>query len=90
MGRCDLRIVRRRARREPPGADHGAAGAADYFALLKPRVMSLVLFTALVGLIAAPGYIHPVIAVAALLCVLRGVPVIAQGFQHLRRGEVRA
>jgi protoheme IX farnesyltransferase len=50
----------------------GAAGAADYFALLKPRVMSLVLFTALVGLIAAPGHIHPVIAVAALLCVAVG------------------
>lgn len=44
----------------------------DFFALMKPRVMSLVLFTALVGLVAAPGSIHPVIAFAALLCTAVG------------------
>ena len=49
-----------------------AAGARDYFALLKPRVMSLVLFTGLVGLVVAPGTIHPVIAAAALLCIAIG------------------
>jgi len=45
---------------------------ADYFALLKPRVMSLVVFTALVGLVAAPGSMHPVLAIAALACIAVG------------------
>ena len=48
------------------------AGPADYLALLKPRVMSLVVFTALCAMIVAPGAIHPVIAVAALLCIAVG------------------
>ncbi len=41
----------------------------DYFALLKPRVMSLVVFTAACGLLAAPGHIHPVIGFTAILCI---------------------
>src|SRR4249919_553313 len=41
---------------------------AEYFALMKPRVMFLVVFTALVGLVAAPGHMHPVLAIAALMC----------------------
>jgi protoheme IX farnesyltransferase len=45
---------------------------AEYFALMKPRVMFLVVFTALVGLVAAPGHVHPVLAVAALLCIAVG------------------
>ncbi|GAB4573867.1 MAG: heme o synthase [Rhodothalassiaceae bacterium] len=59
-----------------PGA--GAAAPAlpalprDYVALLKPRVMSLVLFTALIGLVAAPGRIDPVLAGAALVLVALG------------------
>ncbi len=44
----------------------------DYFALLKPRVMSLVVFTGLVGLAVAPGTIHPVLAFTALLCIAVG------------------
>ncbi|GIK79568.1 MAG: heme o synthase [Pseudorhodoplanes sp.] len=48
------------------------AGVADYFALLKPRVMSLVVFTALVGLVIAPGDVHPVIGFTALLCIAIG------------------
>ncbi len=48
------------------------ATAEDYVALLKPRVMSLVVFTALVGLMAAPGPIHPVLAFTALLCIAVG------------------
>jgi protoheme IX farnesyltransferase len=44
----------------------------DWWRLLKPRVMSLVVFTALVGLIAAPGGAHPVIALAAVLCIAVG------------------
>ncbi|RIK98685.1 MAG: protoheme IX farnesyltransferase [Proteobacteria bacterium] len=48
------------------------AGVADFFALLKPRVMSLVIFTALVGLVLAPGHMHPVLALTALLCISVG------------------
>ena len=45
---------------------------ADYIALMKPRVMFLVVFTALVGLVAAPGSMHPVLAIAALICIAAG------------------
>lgn len=44
----------------------------DYFELLKPRVMSLVIFTALVGLIVAPVSVHPMIAFASILCIAVG------------------
>jgi protoheme IX farnesyltransferase len=44
----------------------------DFFALTKPRVMSLVVFTGLCGLLAAPGSIHPVIAFTAVLCIAVG------------------
>jgi protoheme IX farnesyltransferase len=44
----------------------------DYFALTKPRVMSLVVFTGLCGLLAAPGHIHPVIGFTAVLCIAIG------------------
>jgi heme o synthase len=48
------------------------AGVGDYLALLKPRVMSPAVFTALVGLLIAPGHVHPVIALTALLCIAVG------------------
>ncbi|MGH6714990.1 MAG: heme o synthase [Bradyrhizobium sp.] len=48
------------------------ASVADYIALLKPRVMSLVIFTALVGLLMAPGHLHPVLAITALICIAVG------------------
>jgi protoheme IX farnesyltransferase len=48
------------------------AGVEDYVALLKPRVMSLVVFTTLVGLVASPTQIHPVLAAASLLCIAIG------------------
>jgi len=48
------------------------AGFGDYFALLKPRVMSLVVFTALVGLIVAPVAVHPMVALAAILFIALG------------------
>jgi protoheme IX farnesyltransferase len=48
------------------------ASVGDYLALMKPRVMSLVVFTALVGLVLAPGHVHPVIAFTALLCIAVG------------------
>ena len=48
------------------------ARASDYFALLKPRVMSLVVFTGLVGMAVAPGSLHPVLSFTALLCIAIG------------------
>ena len=48
------------------------ADVGDYIALLKPRVMSLVVFTALVGLVIAPGHVHPVLAITSLLCIAVG------------------
>ena len=42
---------------------------SDFIALLKPRVMSLVVFTGLAGILVAPGEIHPVVAVIAILCI---------------------
>jgi protoheme IX farnesyltransferase len=63
----------------PPGAEAAAAriepsiaSVGDYLALLKPRVMSLVVFTALVGLVVAPAHVHPVIGFTALLCIAVG------------------
>jgi protoheme IX farnesyltransferase len=51
----------------------GAGGdVSDYIALMKPRVMFLVVFTALVGLVSAPGALHPVLAIAALICIAAG------------------
>ena len=44
----------------------------DFYALTKPRVMSLVVFTGLCGLLAAPGTIHPVIGFTAILCIALG------------------
>lgn len=44
----------------------------DYFSLTKPRVMSLVIFTGLCGLLAAPGTINPVLGFTAILCIALG------------------
>jgi protoheme IX farnesyltransferase len=53
-------------------AEPSLAEVGDYIALMKPRVMSLVVFTALVGLAVAPGSIHPLTAFTALLCIAVG------------------
>jgi protoheme IX farnesyltransferase len=49
----------------------------DFVALTKPRVMSLVVFTALCGLLAAPGHINPVLAFTAILCIALGAGAAA-------------
>jgi protoheme IX farnesyltransferase len=46
-----------------------AAGWRDYVALLKPKVVRLVVFTGACGLFAAPGHVHPVLALTAILCI---------------------
>ncbi len=48
------------------------ATASDYIELLKPRVMSLVVFTGLAGIVVAPGHLHPVLAAVAVLCIAVG------------------
>lgn len=47
-------------------------GWRDYVALLKPRVMSLVVFTGLAGLVAAPSTPHPLIALVIIVCIAAG------------------
>jgi protoheme IX farnesyltransferase len=47
-------------------------GVGDFVQLLKPRVMSLVVFTGLVGLVIAPGALHPVLSIVAILCIAVG------------------
>ncbi len=48
------------------------AAVGDFIALLKPRVMSLVVFTGFAGLLVAPGSLHPVLAAVAVLCIAVG------------------
>ncbi len=57
---------------QPSLVEPSLASVGDYIALMKPRVMSLVVFTALVGLAVAPGDIHPVAGFTALLCIAVG------------------
>lgn len=47
----------------------GEAELSDWIALLKPRVMTLVVFTGLIGLLVAPGHLHPVLGFTAVLCI---------------------
>jgi protoheme IX farnesyltransferase len=68
----DSADLRQRLRADSAATQPGMASVADYFALMKPRVMSLVVFTALVGLLIAPGHLHPVLAFTALLCIAVG------------------
>jgi protoheme IX farnesyltransferase len=48
------------------------AGVKDYVEILKPRVMSLVVFTGFVGLAVSPAHLHPVLAAVAVLCIAVG------------------
>lgn len=50
----------------------GGARVEDYISLLKPRVMSLVVFVGLVGMLVAPGSIHPVVGLIAIACIAIG------------------
>ena len=55
-----------------PDAGLEGGRVADYVALLKPRVMSLVVFTGFAGLYLAPGGLHPILALTAVLCIAIG------------------
>ena len=65
-----------------------ARRSRDYVALLKPRVMSLVVFTGLVGLLIAPGHLHPVLAFIAVLCIAVGAGASRRD-QHVVRPRHR-
>src|ERR1700747_2551827 len=65
----DLSAIEQRGE---PALALSQAEVADFIALMKPRVMSLVAFTALVGLLLAPGPFHPVLGFAALVCIAVG------------------
>jgi heme o synthase len=54
------------------GIPYAGAAVEDYVRILKPRVMSLVVFTGFVGLVLAPGHLHPVLAAIAVLCIAIG------------------
>src|SRR3546814_9141651 len=60
------------AQRSTETAPDSVATWRDYVELLKPRVMSLVVFSGLAGLIAAPGQLHPVLGLTAILCIAIG------------------
>ncbi|MDQ8756896.1 heme o synthase [Sphingosinicella sp. LHD-64] len=49
----------------------------DFLALTKPRVMTLVVFTGLCGLLVAPGHLHPVLGFTAILCIALGAGAAA-------------
>ena len=51
--------------------DEGSS-PSDWLALLKPRVMTLVVFTGWIGMLLAPGHLHPVLAFTAVLCIAVG------------------
>jgi protoheme IX farnesyltransferase len=57
---------------DPAARTVDASSVSDWIALLKPRVMTLVVFTGLVGVLVAPGHLHPVLAFTAVLCIAVG------------------
>ena len=64
---------------QPMGTTPMLADARDLFALTKPRVMSLVVFTALCGMLAAPVAVHPVLGFAAILAIALGAGASGAG-----------
>jgi protoheme IX farnesyltransferase len=60
------------SQREGEGWDVSNATVSDFFELLKPRVMTLVVFTGVAGVVLAPGHIHPFLALVAVFCIAIG------------------
>ncbi len=67
-----MSLVDQRSERAGASDWTGGASVGDFFELLKPRVMSLVIFTALVGIVLAPGGIHPLLGAVGLLAIAVG------------------
>lgn len=72
MSDSSIELTQNEVTADAAGSSVGIATIGDYFSLLKPRVMSLVIFTGLVGLILAPGSVHPITAFTAILCIALG------------------
>ncbi len=68
----DTILTNRVANRRETTVTEQVSGIGDFVQLLKPRVMSLVVFTGFVGLVIAPGTLHPVLAAIAILCIAIG------------------
>ncbi len=66
----DLGLIRAVTPADTAGATESEV--RDWLALLKPRVLTLVVFTGVIGLLVAPGHLHPVVAVTAVLCIAVG------------------
>ncbi len=66
------------------------AGPRDYVSLLKPRVMSLVVLTALAGMLIAPDPVHPVIGFASLLAIAVGAGAAGRAQHVVGRRHRRA
>ena len=84
----EVSVRRPERRRHRPRISEAEVG--DYLALLKPRVMSLVIFTALVGMADGAGHVHPVIGVASLLCHRRRRRRLRRAQHVVRRRHRRA
>ena len=67
-----MRDLLRRGATAPLAVSTDWSELRDWFALLKPRVMTLVVFSGLVGMLVAPGHIHPVLGAVAILCIAVG------------------
>src|SRR6202000_549985 len=65
----DLTGVNRGEQSPLPLSAAPPAELSDWFALLKPRVMTLVVFTGVIGMLIAPGHLNPVLAFTAVLCI---------------------
>jgi protoheme IX farnesyltransferase len=72
MADVSLQMATGRADVLAPAGAGSIAGVGDFIALLKPRVMTLVVFTGFAGLMVAPGSIHPFVAAVAVLCIAVG------------------
>jgi heme o synthase len=71
--RFDMTDISASAMPASPAASAASQGTLrDYLALLKPRVMSLAIFTALAAMVAAPGTMHPLIGLTALIFIALG------------------
>lgn len=68
----DTVLINQVADRSDGAVAEQVSGVGDFVQLLKPRVMSLVVFTGFVGLVIAPGALHPVLAIIAILCIAVG------------------
>ena len=75
----------------PPLAVSGISTVGDWITLLKPRVLTLVVFTGWIGLLVAPGHLHPVLGFTAVLAItvagVEGLKARLTGVASAEAGE---